>query len=117
MRIPVGLEVDDQRRTEMAIRLFQRVGGHVCLKQAWRLLPYPHRPAVAGCAHHARSDQCGHGSLNGGVPFAPGDYLRTKEPALRALDREPTVEEDALAGEPVPDDAWEAQIRRPGDYP
>src|SRR4029079_9539362 len=54
LRVPVLLEIGDQRRREMAIGLLARVDRHVAAELVERLLRDTDGTAVAGCTDDAR---------------------------------------------------------------
>ena len=57
MRVPLALEIGDQRRAEMAIGLIARVGGEIAAKQIERLLADADGAAVRRGADRARTGQ------------------------------------------------------------
>ena len=56
-RVPMALQVGDQRRAEMAHGLLARIGGEVAAKHVEWLLHDTECAPVADCAHRARASQ------------------------------------------------------------
>ncbi len=55
--VPVSLEVGNQRRAEVAVRLLARVDRHVAAEGVEWFLFDAQRPPVAGGADHARAGE------------------------------------------------------------
>src|SRR5258708_27605178 len=53
-RVPVPLEIGDQRRAEMAIGLLARIDRHIAAEGVERFLRDAEGAAIAGGAHHSR---------------------------------------------------------------
>src|SRR3954453_10473404 len=101
-RIPVALEIVDQRGAVEAVRLLPRIAAHVAPEEVERLLPLAEGLAIGDEARRARADD-----LRRGRPDRLVDLLRRQhgvgelEPA-GALRRERAVEEERLAGGALP---------------
>src|SRR5262245_64689803 len=79
-RVPVALEVGDQRRAEMAERLLARVDREIIAEHVERLLGDADGAAVAGGTDHARTGQPGDDAVDAGVHLAWLDDLVADQP-------------------------------------
>src|SRR5689334_5544372 len=91
LRVPVALEVRDQRRAEVAIGLLARIHCAVTAEIVERLLRHPKGAPVADRAHGAGAGQAGHDALDRGVHLAGGRDLVADQPALGAVALEPAL--------------------------
>src|SRR5580698_15135 len=85
MRVPLALEIGDQRWAEMAIGLIAGVSGKIHPECVERFLPDAQRAAVRGGADRAGAGQAGDDSLEGCVHVGGGRDLVADQAALRAV--------------------------------
>src|SRR4051812_5700417 len=102
VRIPVLLEVPDERGAQMAVRLLAAVRGHVLAKDVERLRRHAHRPPVGGSVDESRAGQRLHARFPRGVHL-PGrvDPLIAEQVALRRARLELEPRQDRLSRQPI----------------
>src|SRR5438552_10906047 len=105
LRIPVALEIGDERRTEIAIGLVARIGGAIAAEEIERLLGDAEGTAVGGRTHNAGAGQFIDDAREGGVHVAGRGDLVADEPALGTVAEQLALilnglPCDAIAGEP-----------------
>src|SRR6185369_9891637 len=91
LRVPVALEIGDQRRAEVAVGLLARVDREVGAERVERLLGDAKRAPVSGRTHHAGTGQPLHHPLDRRVHLAGFDDLIADQAALRAAAFDPAL--------------------------
>src|SRR5579864_4038635 len=114
-RVPVALEIGDQRRREVAIGLLARVNGGVAPKRIERLLADPDGAAVADGADGPSAGEPVDDAVDRGVHFGWWRDLVADQPAFGAVAIEAALVEDGLPRDAVADEARQAQIREAGN--
>src|SRR5271156_2765315 len=110
MRIPLALEIGDQRRAEMAISLVAGVSGKIHPECVERLLPDAQRAAVRGGADRAGAGQSGDDTLESRVHVGGWRDFIADQTAFRAVAYELALILDRLAGDAVAGEARQAQV-------
>src|SRR5580704_10603962 len=110
MRIPLALEIGDERGTEMAIGLVASVSGKIHPECVERLLPDAQRAAVRGGADRAGAGQAGYDAIERRVHGGGRRDLVADQAALRAVADELALVLDGLAGDAVTGEARQAQV-------
>src|SRR5580704_18637120 len=105
MRVPLALEIGDQRRAEMTIGLVASVSGKIHPECVERLLPDAQRTAVRGGADCAGTGQSGDDAIEGRVHVAGRRDLVADQAAFRAVADELALILDGLAGDTVAGEA------------
>src|SRR4051794_5773523 len=85
LRVPVALEVGDQRRAEVAIGLLAGVDGAIAAEIVERLLCHPEGAAVADRADRAGAGEAGDHALDRRIHLAGRRDLVADQPALGAV--------------------------------
>src|SRR5262249_8445731 len=97
VRIPVAFEIGDQRRAEMARRLFARVHRHIATKHIQRRSRAPNRAAMPAGATHPQTGEPGHDAPQRAIDFRGRGDLIADQPPSRRVAVEPAAIEDCLA--------------------
>src|SRR5260221_6911692 len=113
-RVPMALEIGDQRWAEMAIRLLARVDRHIAAKGVERFLGDAKGPAVACGADHPGIGEAVDHPGDRRVHRIRLDDLVADKAAFGAVAVQPPPRHDRLPGDAVAGEAPQAQIRRPG---
>src|SRR6202453_1351288 len=115
LRVPVALEIGDQRRTEVTIGLLARVDGGVAAKEIQRFLTNPDGAPFADGADRARAGEPLDDAVDRGVHLAGRRDLVANEAPLRAITLQSALVEDGLSRHAIADEAGQAQIREAGN--
>src|SRR5207344_177013 len=115
LRVPVALEIGDQRRAEVAVGLLARIDREIGAEHVERLLGDAERAPVSGRAYDAGTGQPMHHSLDRRVHLAGLDDLITDQAALRAVAFDPALVLNRLARNPVAGEARQPHVRRAGN--
>src|SRR5919204_5524693 len=110
LRVPVALQIADQRRAEVAISLFARIDGEIGAESIKRLLRDANRAPVARSADHAGIGQSIDHALEGGVHLAGADDLVADQPAFRTVAVEPPLVQNRLPRDAVAGEAGHAHV-------
>src|SRR5579862_6787164 len=105
MRIPLALEIGDERGTEMAIGLVASVSGKIHPECVERLLADAQCAAVRGGADRAGAGEPGDDLFEGRVHRAGRRDLVADQAAFRAVADELALVLDGLAGDAVAGEA------------
>src|SRR5207249_4024019 len=97
LRIPVPLEVLDQRRAEVAGGLLERVQGEIVTEQIERLLRDAERPPVRASAHDAGAGESFHYALDRAVHVGLRNHFVADQSPFRAFAIEAALGHDRLA--------------------
>src|SRR5262249_30041465 len=111
LRVPVALEVGDQRRAEVTIGLLARVNRGVAPEKVERLLAHSEGAAIADRADGARACEAFDDAVDCGVHLAGRRDLITNEAPFLAVTLQPALIEDGLSRHAIADEARQAQIR------
>src|ERR1700678_1170246 len=115
LRVPVALEIGDQRRTEVTIGLLARVDGGVASKQIQRFLANPDGAPVADGADRASACEPLDDAVDRGVHLAGGRDLVADQAPLWTVAVQSALVEDGLSRHAIADEAVQAQIREAGN--
>src|SRR5262249_44385689 len=115
LRVPVALEIADQRRAEMAIGLLAGVDLEISAQHVERLLGYAERTAVSRSAHHARIGQSVDHALDRAVHAPWLNELVADQPSLRTVAFQPALVLDRLARDAVAGEARQPHIGGAGN--
>src|SRR5271170_2976759 len=105
LRVPIALEVGDERRAEVTIGLLARVNGGIAAKEIKRLLANPEGAAVADGANGAGAGQPRDNALDRRIHFGGRRDLVADQAAVGAIAGQSALiknglTRDAIAGEP-----------------
>src|SRR3954447_18307085 len=101
LRVPVALEIGDQRRAEVTVGLLARIDREIGAEHVERLLGDAECAPVSGRAHDARAGQPLHHPLDRRVHLAGLDDLIADQAAIRAIAFDPALILNRLARSPV----------------
>src|SRR5262245_15087150 len=113
LRVPVTLQVADQRRTEVAIGLLARIDREVRAEHVEWLLSDADRPPVPGRATHAGIREPSSDALHGRIHGTDVNDLVANQPALRAVTFEPALVLNRLARDAIPGEARQPHVCGP----
>ena len=116
-RVPVALEIGNQRGTEAAIRLITRIGRAVAAEQIKRFLTDAQRAAIADGAGRAGIGQALDRLRDGIVEIAGRDDLVADEPALGAVALDASLLHDAWRAIRSPVKRGSRRFAAPGMMP
>src|SRR3954470_17183703 len=97
LRVPVALEIGNQRRAEVAVGLLARIDREVGAEHVEGLLGDAERAPVSGRAHDAGTGQPVHHPLDRRLHLAGIDDLIAPSATLRAVAFDPTLVLNRLA--------------------
>src|SRR3954451_5839685 len=113
-RVPVALEVVDQRGTVEAVGLLAGIAAHVAPEEVERLLTLAQRLAVGDEARRAGADDLRGGRLDRLVHPISRQHGVGELKAPGAVCRERAVEEERLARRALADEPRQAQVGAAG---
>src|SRR5271155_5313100 len=117
LRVPMALEIGNQRGAEMAIGLLAAVDCHVAAKQIQRLLADADSPPVAHGAHDSGTRHRADDPLDRLIHRTRGDGFVADQPPLRTVARDSSFGLDRLTGDTVAGQSRQPQVGGARNYP
>ena len=115
LRVPIALEIVDQSRAEMAIGLLARIDRHVAPEEVERLGADAEGATIGDRADGAGRRQAGDDPVDRRLHCGCGGDFVADQPSFGTVAGKPALILDELPGEPIADEARQAQIRSAGN--